>query len=353
MNRYTEHAASGYERLVRCDNDNVGFRAWIAIHSTSLGPALGGCRLWNYIKEDDAVTDVLRLSRGMTYKNSLAELALGGGKAVIHADPAQINRKQLFQEFGTFVETLGGEYITAEDVNSTLADMEIVKSRTQHVATVGASGNPSPFTAFGVYYAIKVAARQKLQRENLEGLRIAVQGAGETGGRLAELLYKDGCELLVCDINKANLKKLSEKIVFKQVNPEKIYSLDCDIFSPCALGGILNKVTIPLLRCEIIAGSANNQLLEDDDGNFLHERGILYSPDFAINAGGVINISCEIGQTYDSMKAKQLTAEIGDRLGTIISLSKQHNLPTNIIANRLAEKRFRAGTLRQQKAKAA
>lgn len=343
MNEYTDLQIEGYERVVRCDNPAVGFTAWAAIHDTTLGPSLGGCRVWNYESDEAALIDVLRLSKGMTYKNALARLPLGGGKSVVRCDLRVVEREKLFEHFGKFVEYLGGAYITAEDVNSTLADMEIVQKQTAHVATVGASGNPSPFTAYGVYCAIKAAAAFKLKRSSLKGLTIAVQGVGETGGRLAELLAEDGCRVIAADINSRNLRLLGEKIQFEKVEPEEIYGVRCDIFSPCALGGILNDETIPRLHCSIVAGSANNQLLVERDGEKLRARGILYVPDYAANAGGVINISCEIGQQYDAKAAKRKTAGIADCVTEILAIAKTRNQPTNVVADSIAKRIIDAG----------
>lgn len=337
MNILTELDVDGYERVVRCDNKKVGFSSWIAVHDSTLGPALGGCRVWNYKSDEAALTDVLRLSEGMTYKNALAGLELGGGKSVVRADIATIDRTALFENFGKFVDHLGGLYITAEDVNSTLEDMEVIKKHTEYVATVGASGNPSPFTAYGVYCGILEGVRHKLKREKLKGLTAAIQGVGETGARLAEMLAKDGCRVIAADINVKNLKRLREKIHFDQIPPEKIYDTDCDIFAPCALGGVLNQRTIPRLRCAIVAGSANNQLLEEEDGEALRNRGILYVPDFAINAGGVINIDCEIGQNYDPVKARMKTAEIAKCLRRLFELSEKNGLATNRVAIKMAK----------------
>jgi leucine dehydrogenase len=344
MNRYTTLDINGYEEVVRCDNQKVGFTAWIAIHNSNCGPALGGCRVWLYDNEEAALTDVLRLSKGMTYKNALAKLPLGGGKSVVHADLNKVDRVALFEEIGNFVESFDGRYITAEDINSTVEDMVAVKRRTDHVATVGASGNPSPFTAYGVYWAIRASAGHKLKKDQLDGLTIAIQGVGETGGRLAELLKQDNCRIIATDINEDHIQSLRDKIDFELVQPEEIYSVSCDIFAPCALGGILNRRTIPLLPCQIVAGSANNQLLTEEDGGRLHRRGILYAPDYAANAGGVINISCEIGQVYDEKKARLLTAAIEKTLLKIYRLADKQKLPTNVVANRLAEDLFGINT---------
>ena len=344
MNKYIILEIDGYEEVVRCDNRQIGFTAWIAIHNSNRGPALGGCRVWNYENEEAALTDVLRLSKGMTYKNALARLPLGGGKSVVHTDLDSVDRVALFEEIGTFVESFAGRYITAEDVNSTLRDMAAVKRKTDHVATVGASGNPSPFTAYGVYFAIKASVRHKLKKTRLDELTIAIQGVGETGGRLAELLKRDNCRIIVADINESHIRSLREKIDFELVKPEDIYSVPCDIFAPCALGGILNHRTIPLLNCQIVTGSANNQLLTEEDGERLYRRDILYAPDYAANAGGVINISCEIGQRYDEQKARQLTAAIEKTLLEIYRLASEQKLPTNIVANALAEDLFGVNT---------
>lgn len=337
MNTYQELLVEGYERVVRCDNSEVGFTAWAAVHDTTLGPALGGCRVWNYKSDEAALTDVLRLSKGMTYKNALARLELGGGKSVVRANLKKVDRVALFEAFGSFIEYLDGLYITAEDVNSTLADMAVVKRKTAHVATVGASGNPSPFTAYGVYCAVKASVSYRLNKQSLAGLIVAVQGVGETGGRLAELLAKDGCRVIVADINEENIELLRQKIEFEQVDKKDIYGVHCDVFAPCALGGILNRKTIPQLKCSIVAGSANNQLLREEDGESLRDLGILYAPDYAANAGGVINISCEIGKVYNEQEAMRKTSLIGECLTEIFMLADEKGLPTNRVANKLAE----------------
>lgn len=343
MNRNTALDVADYEEVVRCDNDEVGFTAWIAVHNSNRGPALGGCRVWNYTCDDDALTDVLRLSKGMTYKNSLAKLPLGGGKCVVRADLEKVNRTALFESVGQFVDTLDGRYITAEDVNSTVEDMVAVKRFTRHVVTVGASGNPSPFTAYGVYCAIKACVQFRFGRNDLKGLRVAIQGVGETGGRLARLLAADGCTVMATDINQENLTELQSHINFQAIEPEDIYGTACDIFCPCALGGILNSTTIPRLQCSIVAGSANNQLLEITDGDLLYQRDILYVPDYAANAGGVINISCEIGRMYDAELARQRTARIGETIMDILRQSKSMKQPTHVVADRMAEELFVLG----------
>lgn len=343
MNSYTTIDVKGYREVVRCDNSSVGFTAWIAIHNSNRGPALGGCRVWQYESDEAALTDVLRLSKGMTYKNALARLPLGGGKCVVNTDLGKIDRVALFEHIGKFVATLNGRYITAEDVNSTLEDMAIVRGKTSHVATVGASGNPSPFTAYGVYCAIRASVRHKLKQTDLSGLTVAIQGIGQTGGRLAELLKRENCRIIASDINEKNIRNLRKKIDFELVSAEEIYRTPCDIFSPCAMGGILNEATIPLFTCPIITGSANNQLLREEDGSRLYRRNILYAPDYAANAGGVINISYEIGQPYEKQKAMERVALIEETLLEIYQLAEKQHLPTNIVANAIAEDLLRAG----------
>jgi leucine dehydrogenase len=345
MNRYRAVAADGYEEVVRCDNEQAGFSAWIAIHNTNRGPALGGCRVWNYGSADEALEDVLRLSRAMTYKNSLAGLRLGGGKCVVKADLTRVDRAALFELIGEFVNTFEGRYITAEDVNSTIEDMAFVQRSTTHVATVGASGNPSPFTAYGVYCAIRAGVYFIKGRGELSGLRVAIQGVGETGGRLAQLLTADGCKVMVADINRASLDRLGRQVGFEEIDPEAVHRCACDIFSPCALGGTLNPDTIPELQCWLVAGSANNQLLNPDQGHLLDRLGIVYIPDYAANAGGVINISCEIDRDYDEAVAWSKTGRIGATVTEILRRSAATNTPTSVVADTMAEELFRLEVL--------
>ena len=340
MNHYTKLYIDGYEEVVHCHNKELGFCAWIAIHNTNRGPALGGCRIWSYPTSKEALADALRLSKAMTYKNALARLPLGGGKTVVNTQLEKADRERLFLEIGNFVETLDGRYIIAEDVNSTVEDMTVVMRRTEHVATVGASGNPSPSTAYGVYCAMKASALHKFGSSNLSGRKVAIQGLGQTGGRLAQLLFQDSCQITGCDINPENIRTLQEKTTLQPVSPEEIYAIPCDIFAPCALGGVINSDTIPLLQCQIIAGSANNQLSREEDGSLLQQASILYAPDFVCNSGGVINISCEIDQKYNSKKAKQRINTIYDTLLEIYALSESQGKPTNLVANELAENLF-------------
>lgn len=340
MNRYRQLHVTGYEEVVRCDNEDVGFSAWIGIHNSNRGPALGGCRIWNYASADDALFDVLRLSRAMTYKNSLAQLPLGGGKCVVNSDLERLDRIALFEAVGQFVDTFEGRYITAEDVNSTIEDMAVVKRCTSHVATVGASGNPSPFTAFGVYCAIRAGVLNTYGYTSLDGLRICIQGIGETGGRLAKLLAADGCILTVADHDHDRLQRLRSRLEMKVAPTEEIHRLRCDVFCPCALGGILNVDTIGEMNCSLVAGSANNQLYDHLDGYRLHRRGIVYIPDYAANAGGVINISCEIDREYDEDLAWEKTALIGETVTDILQRSVATDTPTSVVADAMAEEHF-------------
>lgn len=341
MNRYRTLTVPGYEEVVSCTNEQVDFSAWIAVHNTNRGPALGGCRVWNYSTVDDAVTDVLRLSKGMTYKNSLARLPLGGGKCAVKANLKKVDRVALFESVGEFVETLEGRYITAEDVNSTLDDMVHVQRSTTHVATVGASGNPSPFTAYGVYCAIKAGLRHICGSSTLAGLRVAIQGVGETGGRLARLLDSEGCILMAADLNPANLYELSKEVDIQVIDPAAIHRCRCDIFSPCALGGTLNYRTIPELQCLMVAGSANNQLLDPLDGHLLDRLGIVYIPDYAANAGGIINIGCELDGSYDEALARKRIARIGETVTEILDRSTTSKRPTSVVADLMAEELFK------------
>jgi leucine dehydrogenase len=277
----------------------------------------------------------------MTYKNSLAGLRLGGGKCVVRADLTIVDRAVLFEMIGEFVDTLGGRYMTAEDVNSTVEDMVFVRRATAHVATVGASGNPSPFTAYGVYCAIRAGVVFVKDRRNLSGLRVAIQGVGETGGRLAQLLATEGCKVMAADINRQSLDRLGSQIRLEEIDPDAIHRCRCDIFIPCALGGTLNSATIPELQCWLVAGSANNQLLTPADGHLLDRLGIVYIPDYAANAGGVINISCEIGRDYDELLAWKQTGRIGATVTEILRRAAATNSPTSVVADTMAEEFYR------------
>jgi leucine dehydrogenase len=333
-----------HENLVFCNNSEVGLRAIIGIHNTTLGPALGGTRMWPFASEEEAITDVLRLSRGMTYKAAAAGLNLGGGKAVIIADPKKDKSEELFRAFGRFVESLGGRYITAEDVGTSVEDMEYVYMETKHVTGIttalGGSGDPSPVTAFGVYHGMKAAVLEKLGKDSLKGLKIAVQGVGHVGYYLVEYIVKEGASVIVTDIDKEKVDKVVSEFSVKAVDTESIYDEEVEIFSPCALGAIINDDTIPRLKCQIIAGGANNQLKAEHHGLELEKREILYAPDYVINAGGLINVSIEL-EGYNRDRALRRAGQIYDRLLEVFAIAKEENIPTSEAADRMAEKRIR------------
>lgn len=337
MNVYTDLNIDGYERVISCENREAGLKSLIAIHNTKLGPALGGCRMWNYETEEDAITDVLRLSKGMTKKSALAGLPLGGAKAIIWGDAKKDKTVELFEAMGEFVEYLDGTYISGEDVGTTLEDLQIMARKTKYAGSTNGSGNPSPKTAFGVYKGIKATVKHKLGLDSLKGLKVAIQGVGAVGRHLAFLLFVDGCELIISDINEAPLKELAYKADAKIIGEDEIYRVDCDIFSPCALGATLNQETIPQLNCSIVAGCANNQLLIPEYGSLLKERNILYAPDYVINAGGLINVFCEIGQVYNEDKVLSLIENIPNRLLDIYKRSDETGLSTNAVSNFIVE----------------
>lgn len=343
----------GHEQVVFCCDEAVGLKAIIAIHDTTLGPALGGLRLWPYRTEDEALRDVLRLSRGMTYKAALADLPFGGGKAVIIAD-RDARTPALFERFGEFVERLGGAYVTAEDVGVSPADLEVVRRRTRHVAGIaeGKAGDPSPATAWGVFNGLRAAAKHKLGRDDLKGLRVAVQGLGHVGSHLLQHLAEAGCELIVADIDAERTRKAAVDYDARVVSVDEIHRVEADAFAPCALGTVLNDRSIPELKARIVAGSANNQLAEDRHGEALRRRGVLYAPDYAINAGGLINIAHE-GPDYDRAAAFAHVARIYDTLLEIFRRADAEGLPTNAVADRYAEERLARARLRGGRAPAA
>ena len=332
-----------YEQLVICQDKESGLKAIIAIHDTTLGPALGGCRMWTYGSEEEAIEDALRLARGMTYKNAAAGLNLGGGKTVIIGDPFKDKNEEMFRALGRFIQGLNGRYITAEDVGTTVSDMDLIHEETNYVTGIspafGSSGNPSPVTAYGVYLGIKASALQAFGSEDLKGKKIAVQGLGNVAYTLCEYLYKDGAQLIVTDINEAAIQRVVEAFKAEVVSPDEIYAVDADIFAPCALGAIINDTTIPQLKVKVVAGSANNQLAESRHGEILHEKGIIYAPDYVINAGGVINVADEL-YGYNRERAFKRVETIYDSLTKIYEISKTENIPTYLAANRLAESRI-------------
>lgn len=329
-----------YEQLIFCHDKKSGLKAIIGIHDTTMGPALGGTRIWDYQSEDDAIMDVLRLSKGMTYKNAAAGLNFGGGKTVIMGDPKKIKSEGLFRALGRYVEGLNGRYITAEDVNTTTEDMDYIHQETDYVVGLeGKSGNPSPVTAFGVFRGILAAIDLVYGTEDLTGKTIAVQGLGAVGYELCRLLKEAGANLVVTALSKSSIDRVVNEIGAIHVAPDEIYGVECDVFAPCALGAIINDFTIDKLKCKIVAGAANNQLKDAKHGDSLHEKGILYVPDYIINAGGVINVYEEfVG--YNKEKALEKAAKIYDVVKEIIEISKKDNIPTYLAADKLAEDRI-------------
>jgi len=344
MIKFEEMEAYNHEQIIHCSNKEAGLRAIIAIHDTTLGPALGGTRMWNYSSYDDALRDVLRLSRGMTYKASVAGLNLGGGKAVIIGDSRTQKNEVLFRTFGKFVDGLAGRYITAEDVGTDVKDMEYVRMETKYVTGIskalGGSGDPSPVTAYGVYVGMKACAQHKWGTDSLKGRKVAVQGAGNVSKHLCEHLYNEGAEIFICDIQEDKVKKISSLMKVNIVNTSEIYDMDAEIFAPTALGGIINDTTIPRFKFQIIAGGANNQL-EDENrhGEMLHKKNILYAPDYVINAGGLINVANEL-EGYRQDRAMKQAEGIYEILMRIIETSKADNTPTHIASNKIAEERL-------------
>ncbi|MCL1700598.1 Glu/Leu/Phe/Val dehydrogenase [Lysinibacillus sp. Bpr_S20] len=332
-----------YEQLVFCQDEASGLKAIIAIHDTTLGPALGGARMWTYASEENAIEDALRLARGMTYKNAAAGLNLGGGKTVIIGDPFKDKNEEMFRALGRFIQGLNGRYISAEDVGTTVSDMDLIHEETNYVTGIspafGSSGNPSPVTAYGVYRGMKAAAKEAFGSESLEGRTISVQGLGNVAYKLCEYLHNEGAKLVVTDINQAAIDRVVNDFGATAVAPEEIYSQEVDIFSPCALGAILNDETIPQLKAKVIAGSANNQLQDSRHGDYLHELGIVYAPDYVINAGGVINVADEL-YGYNRERAMKRVEGIYDSIEKIFEISKREGIPTYLAANRLAEERI-------------
>jgi leucine dehydrogenase len=321
----------------------TGLRAIIAIHSTVLGPAAGGCRHWKYLNEAAAITDVLRLSRGMTYKNAVAGLRFGGGKAVILADDNVPKSPQLFRAFGRAVESLGGSYITAEDVGCSVEDMFYVNEETSYVSGlpqsgVGAGGDPSPMTALGVFLGIEAAVRFRLGKDSLEGIRVAVQGVGHVGLNLCRLLHEAGATLVVADVNRQNLQLARDELPVTEVAPTELLYSHVDVLAPCALGNILTSVSIPKIEAKVIAGAANNQLATEQDGKRLADRGILYAPDYVINAGGIINVAHEYFRDSSEERVRGDVNKIPERLNAIFSEAKSTTQPTNVIADKLARR---------------
>ncbi|HUF27314.1 MAG TPA: Glu/Leu/Phe/Val dehydrogenase dimerization domain-containing protein [Gemmatimonadaceae bacterium] len=332
----------GHEQIVLCHDDSCGYRGIIAIHSTTLGPALGGTRFWTYASDEEAIVDALRLSRGMTYKNAVAGLNLGGGKAVIIGNSRTREREMIFRAHGRFVESLGGRYITAEDVGTSTTDMDFVQMETTWVTGLaGKSGDPSPVTARGVFRAIQASAHWRWGSDALSGRTVSIQGCGHVGYHLAMQLHEVGARLIVTDIDPERVKRVVNESGAKAVKPDDIYSAKADIFAPCALGGIINDDTIPALKVEIVAGAANNQLLEEQHGDDLEKRGILYAPDYVANAGGVINVYSELAG-WDAERSLRKADEIYNTVLTVYEIAKADGIATHVAAARLAERRLLA-----------
>ena len=335
----------GHEQIVLCHDEATNLRAIIAIHNTILGPALGGCRMWPFESEEEAIFDAMRLSRGMTYKNAAAGLNLGGGKAVIIGDPNKDKSEALFRAFGRFVQSLGGRYITAEDVGTSVEDMEQIKMETSFVSGLppefGGSGDPSPFTALGTFEGIKASVKYKLKKKDIRGIKVAVQGVGHVGYYLCEMLHEAGAELIVTDIFEDKIDAVVNEFGAKSVPEDEIYSVDAEVFAPCALGAIVNDETIKQMKFKIIAGGANNQLLDENiHGKKLKAKDILYAPDYLINAGGVINVYFETINEYNKERVTKKVKNIYDILMEVYQISGEQNITTVEAAAHFAEKRI-------------
>ena len=325
-----------HEEVAFCHDEESGLKAIIAVHDTTLGPSLGGTRLWNYSSSAEALTDVLRLSRGMTYKSAMAGLPLGGGKAVIIGDAKTIKSDQLFRAYGRFINSLGGKYITAEDVNIRTSDIDIVAQETQHVAgTADKAGDPSPHTALGTYLGLKAAAKHRLGSEDLTGVKIAVQGLGAVGYDFAKYCREDGAELIVTDINEEALERAKNELGATVVGLDEIYAVDADIYAPCALGATINDETLKQLKCKIIAGSANNQLANPKHDKMVKDMGILYAPDYVINAGGVIHV-CSEAANMSLEETDKRVRDIYNTLDKLFTRAKKEDRPTGELADEMA-----------------
>ena len=351
-----EMKRGGHEQIVFCQDDASGLRAIIAIHSTVLGPALGGVRMWPYASADEALHDVLRLAQAMTYKAAVSGLPLGGGKAVIIGDPRRMKTESLLRAFGRAVEGLSGRYLTAEDVGMTVADMEIVLKETKHVTGTsekkGGSGDPSSPTAKGVFYAIEACLKQVYGDPSVRNRTVAIQGVGKVGYQLGELLATAGARLIIADTDPQRAMLARREFEAWRVEPDEILQAECDVLAPCALGSVFNRKTIPKLRCRAIAGAANNQLEDPSDAKRLEERGILYSPDYVVNAGGIMNILVGLKGSrkgYDLAKAERLVKQIPATLHAVFSKARAEGLTTAQAADALAEARL--GEAKAQRAK--
>lgn len=337
---------NNHEQVVFCNDNATGLKAIIAIHNTVLGPSLGGTRMWNYNNEMEALNDVLRLSRGMTFKSSVAGLNLGGGKAVIIGDAKKIKSEALLRRFGKFVDSLGGKYITAEDVAMSSRDMEIIHMETDYVSglpeNMGGSGDPSPVTAYGVYVSMKASAKETWGNDSLSGKKVLVQGIGHVGEHLVDHLTREGAKVFINDISEERVKNAVAKYKAEAVSAETMFDLDLDIYAPCALGASVNDETLSRLKCVIICGAANNQLADEKKhGELVKQKGILYAPDFVVNSGGIINVYYEL-EGYVRERAMAHAEKIYDTTWDLFQMAKKENIPTYQAANRLAEQRIEA-----------
>lgn len=343
MKLFEEVGRMGHEQVVFFQCETSGLRAIVAIHNTILGPALGGLRMWPYATEDEALRDVLRLSRGMTYKAGVAGLNLGGGKAVIIGDPETDKSEALFRSFGRFIGTLGHRYITAEDVGTTVEDMEYIYQETDRVVGVhpvhGGSDDPSPFTAYGTLCGIRACLNKRYGETSMKNRSFSVQGVGSVGFHLVKMLRDEGAKVFVCDINEDRVKRCVDELGAEAVGMDDIYDVEANVFAPCALGGVINEHTVPRLKVDIVAGSANNQLESGEWGSALEERGIVYGPDYAVNAGGLMNVAIEL-QGYNRKRATQLVSTIYSNIEKIFRIAERDNIPSWQAADRLAEERI-------------
>lgn len=337
-----------FEQVIFCHDSKTGLEAIIAIHSTALGPAVGGCRMWNYGSSQEALTDALRLSKGMTYKAAISGLKWGGGKSVIVGDSKTRKTPEMLAKFGEYVNRLGGNYVTAKDVGIGSADLKQIKTKTPHVLGIdgepNSSGDPSPATAWGVYHGMKACAKKALGTDSLKGVRVAMQGLGAVSfGMLAEL-KKEGAIVIGCDVDQEKVKKAVTEFGIEAVSVDSIYDVGCDVFSPCALGATINPQTLPRIKAKIIAGAANNQLSTDEMGYEVMKRGIVYAPDYAINAGGLMNIYHEsmVGNGYDKQRAFDHIAKIRETIELILNRAEAEKLPTSLVSDRIAEERVRS-----------
>ncbi|MEE8192953.1 MAG: Glu/Leu/Phe/Val dehydrogenase [Gemmatimonadales bacterium] len=341
----------GHEQLSLWSEPETGYRGVVAIHNTILGPALGGTRMWAYENDLEALIDVLRLSRGMTYKAAVAGLNLGGGKSVIVADPNVKDRADIFRAHGRHVQSMCGRYITAEDVGTSPSDMEFVREETEYVVGLaGRSGDPSPVTALGVYRGMQACAKTRWGSDSLSGKTVTVQGVGHVGYHLCKHMHDEGALLVVTDIEDDRIKRVVDEFGATAVGADEIYGVEADIFAPCALGAIINDDTLQVLKVEIVAGAANNVLDEERHGDVLHERGILYAPDYAVNAGGLINVNAEV-EGWDLERSHKKASEIYDTIIKIVQIADDQGIPTYRAADRLAEDRIAEATARKKKRK--